>query len=227
MGRMPDAVLQQADTRQAARDHFDKWAAYYDRSWLNELAFLPALRVCQEEITRWQVQRRHAPYRLLDVGCGTGTFIQWMAHDPAAELLVGLDYSASMLRRCREKLDSSPLAGKLRTVQADSERLPFADESFDVITCCHSFHHYPQQAEVIRGFHRVLRRGGLLVIVDGFRDNVVGWVVFDVAVAWVEKQVHHAPWSQVRDMIRGAGFALLRQRKTGVLAPLLVTVAIR
>ena len=62
---------------------------------------------------------------------------------------------------------------------------------------------------------------------DGFRDNVIGWVIFDVAVASVEKEVHHAPWTEVRDMIHAAGFTTLRQRKMNVLAPLLVNVAIR
>lgn len=109
----------------------------------------------------------------------------------------------------------------------DSERLPFADESFDVVTCCNSFHHYPHQAAVIRGFQRVLRPGGLLVLVDGFRDNVIGWLVFDVGVALAEGKVHHAAWSDVRGMIQAAGFSTLRQRKLNVLAPLLVSVATR
>ncbi len=216
-----------ADMRRAARTHFDKWAHGYDTSRLNELVFFPTIRVCQEEIARWQHLRGQRSYRLLDVGCGTGRLVHLLARQPEAEQLVGLDYSPVMVGKLAAKMAENGLADKVHAVVADSERLPFADQSFDVITCCNSFHHYPHQLAVIRGFHRVLRPGGLLLLVDGFRDNVIGWIVFDVGVATVERNVHHAPWSEVRSMINAAGFTTLRQRKVNVLAPLLVNVALR
>ncbi len=209
-----------------AQAQFEKWALSYDRSWLNEFIFFPSIRTCQEEIRRWQQRRGATPYRMLDVGCGTGSLLGIMASDPLAELLVGLDYAGEMIRRAGEKFARSQFADKLHALRGDSERLPFGDHTFDVITCCNSFHHYPHQGAAIRGFARVLRPGGLLVLIDGFRDNVIGWVIFDVAVATVEKHVHHAPWSEVRAMIEAAGFEQVRQRKVNVLAPLLVSTAI-
>jgi len=214
-----------AEIRRSARDQFNKWALSYDRSRLNELVFFPTVRTCQEEIYRWLEPRADRPFRMLDVGCGTGTLVNLVAHLPQAEQVVGLDYSPVMIRHLWEKIEDSPHREKLHGVVADSEQLPFADASFDVLTCCNSFHHYPHQAECIRGFRRVLRPGGLLILVDGFRDNVVGWVIFDVVVATVERNVHHASWSEFRHMIHAAGFASLRQRKTNVLAPLLLNVA--
>ncbi len=77
----------------------------------------------------------------------------------------------------------------------------------------------------MREFRRVLRPGGMLILIDGFRDNVIGWVIFDVAVALVERMVHHASWSEVRVMLEQAGFNGIQQRKVNVLAPLLVSVA--
>lgn len=211
--------------KQHARAHFESWALSYDRSRLNELVFYPSVRACQEEITRWQVSRGDKPFRMIDVGCGTGSLLALLARDSRAELLVGLDYTDAMIRRAAEKFADSEYANKLRAVRGDSERLPFPDRSFDVVTCCNSFHHYPHQADAVRGFRRVLRPGGLLVLIDGFRDNVIGWLVFDVGVALVEKHVHHAGWSELRKMIIDAGFAELHQRKKNVLAPLLVNVA--
>jgi ubiquinone/menaquinone biosynthesis C-methylase UbiE len=222
-----DTRRKHATVRATARSQFDTWAHSYDRSRLNELIFFPTIRTCQEELARWQQQRGGGPIRMLDVGCGTGTLVNLLATLDEIELLVGLDYSPVMVRRLAEKIAGSPHRSKLHAVVADSERLPFADQSFDVLTCCNSFHHYPHQAAVIRGFHRVLKPGGLLILVDGFRDNVIGWIVFDVGVAYFEKDVHHAAWSAVREMIRAAGFGTLRQRKLNVLAPLLVSVATR
>jgi len=211
--------------KQHARAHFERWALSYDRSWLNELVFFPAVRACQMEIARWQTPRGNVPFHVLDVGCGTGSLLALLARHARAERLVGLDYADAMIRRAAEKFANSEYAGKLHAVRGDSERLPFGEHSFDVVTCCNSFHHYPHQAEAIRSFRRVLRPGGLLLLIDGFRDNVIGWVVFDVGVALVEKHVHHASWSELREMIGAAGFVETQQRKMNVLAPLLVNVA--
>ena len=204
---------------------FEKWALWYDRSWLNEFLFFPSIRACQEEIRRWQTRRGPTPYRMLDVGCGTGSLLNIMAADPLAAMLVGLDYAGEMIRRAGEKFTHSPHAEKLHALRGDSERLPFGDATFDVVTCCNSFHHYPHQAAAIAGFRRVLRPGGLLILIDGFRDNVIGWVVFDVAVATYEKHIHHASWREIRTMIDAAGFSRIEQRKVNVLAPLLVSTA--
>jgi ubiquinone/menaquinone biosynthesis C-methylase UbiE len=221
----PDVDGPSTHVKRHARTQFEKWALSYDRSRLNELVFFPGIRTCQMEIARWQTARGPKPYRLLDVGCGTGSLVSLIARDPDAELLVGLDYASAMVEQSTRKFAQAEQSGRLRAVRADAEHLPFGDASFDVVTCCHSFHHYPHQAAVVRGFRRVLRPGGLLLLIDGFRDNVIGWVVFDVGVATVEGHVHHASWSELRRMILDAGFTNLRQRKSGVLAPLLVNAA--
>jgi len=208
-----------------ARAQFEKWALSYDRSLLNELVFFPTMRACQEEIVRWKDRAGCRPFRMLDVGCATGTLLALVAEDELAEQLVGLDYAQEMVRRAAEKFANSPHSGKLHAVRADAEHLPFAAQSFDILTCCNSFHHYPHQPLAVREFRRVLRPGGRLVLIDGFRDNVIGWFIFDVGVATLEQHVHHASWSELRAMITDAGFSELHQRKTSVFAPLLVNVA--
>lgn len=209
-----------------AKGHFEKWALYYDRSWLNEVVFFPSIRRCQEEILRWRQARPELPYRMLDIGCGTGTLLSIQARDPYCEKLVGLDYAEEMVRRCATKFEESEFADKLLAIRGDAEHLPFADASFDVITCCNSFHHYPHQASAVAEFRRVLRPDGLLVLIDGFRDNVIGWLIFDLCVANFEKHVHHASWTEFRSMFRDAGLVRHQQRKMNVLAPLLVNTAV-
>lgn len=211
--------------KQAAQTHFAKWALSYDRSRLNELVFYPSVRACQIEIMKWKMAGGRRPFRMLDVGCGTGTLLSLIARDPDCERLFGLDYAKEMTRRAAEKFEKSDFTAKLQSLNGDAERLPLANASVDVITCCNSFHHYPHQQAAVRDFHRVLRPGGMLVLIDGFRDNVIGWVVFDVAVTWVEKHVHHASWREFKQMITAAGFAAHTQRKMNVFAPLLVNVA--
>jgi len=60
-------------------------------------------------------------------------------------------------------------AKKLQGVKficGDCEMLPFEAETFDVITCSMSFHHYPHPADFFRSCERVLRPGGRLIIRD-------------------------------------------------------------
>lgn len=211
--------------KQHARAQFQQWARSYDRSWLNELVFFPSMRACQAEIRRWKQSRDGRRYRLLDVGCGTGRLITLQAADVDAELLIGLDFAPAMIRRLVDRVTALNVGPRILALLGDSERIPLADATVDVVTCCNSFHHYPHQERVIAEFRRVLRPGGMLVLIDGFRDNVIGWLVFDVGVALVERRVYHAPWSAIRRMALEAGFADVTQRKMNVLAPLLVSVA--
>ncbi len=105
----------------------------------------------------------------------------------------------------------------------DSEQLPFGDGTFDVVTCANSFHHYPRQQAVVREMRRVLRGGGRLILVDGFRDNVVGWFVFDAVIGRIEQDVHHATWREIDGYFSQAGFARIHRRKTSRLFPIVAT----
>jgi ubiquinone/menaquinone biosynthesis C-methylase UbiE len=174
-----------------------------------------------EEIARWRLEHSNS-FRVLDVGCGTGTLAGLLVRSGWPVEVVGLDYSPNMCRQASAKVRAA--GGRGHFVTGDSEHLPFADGRFDVITCSNSFHHYPRQQAVVLGMRQLLAPGGRLMIIDGFRDNVIGWVAFDVIIARVEKHVHHAPWTQMRDYFRQAGFINIRQRKTNFWMPLLVTM---
>jgi len=211
--------------RSQARQEFDSWAGSYDRSLLNRfmfrpsyLAFLEELYVCRKDLP--------GPFSLLDVGCGTGTFAGMLAATSLPAEIVGLDYSAPMCQVASGKAHQVGLHERVRFVTADSEHLPFADGSFDVVTCSNSFHHYPHQQNVVTEVRRILRPGGRFMLIDGFRDNIVGWVTYDVIIAAVEKHVHHAPWSVIDGYFKTAGFREIRRRKLNFWFPLLLTVGV-
>ena len=71
---------------------------------------------------------------------------------------------------------------------------------------------------------RLLAPGGRLVLVDGFRDNIIGWVAFDVIITRVEGHVHHASWPQMHEYFATAGFANIRRRKFSFWMPGFATV---
>jgi len=211
--------------KRQAKDEFEAWAETYDDSLLHGFLFQPSYRMFLEELQAWRGSMIE-PFHLLDIGCGTGTLGAMLAACPLPARVVGLDYSPAMCEVANRKAAHAHLTNDLRFASADSEHLPFADNAFDVVTCSNSFHHYPHQQAVIHEIHRVLKPGGRLMLIDGFRDNVIGWVVFDVIIGSVEKEVYHAPWHVINEYFREAGFQEIRRRKFNFWFPLLLTVGV-
>jgi len=206
-----------------AKEEFEAWAGTYDRSLLNRFLFQPSYRMFLQELQAWRGGNPE-PFDLLDIGCGTGTFDAMLAGSSLPARVVGLDYAEAMCRVAAGKARQAGLADRLRYVNADSQHLPFRDASFDAVTCSNSFHHYPDQRAVVRDMKRVLRPGGRLMIIDGFRDNIIGHVCFDMIIGRVEKQVHHATWKQMDAHFRDAGFRNIRRHKFSFWMPGLLTV---
>lgn len=98
---------------------------------------------------------------LLDAGCGTGAMLGLFKRDHPDKAYTGVDLSEKMIETAKKK----HLEG-IRFVAGDCEALPFADNSFDVVTCSMSFHHYPDPGQFFASLRRVLRPGGRLILRD-------------------------------------------------------------
>jgi 2-polyprenyl-3-methyl-5-hydroxy-6-metoxy-1,4-benzoquinol methylase len=97
--------------------------------------------------------------RLLDVGCGSGALLELLASRVAFERPpVGIDLSTAMLHL------NNPERASL--VEGSGVQLPFADESFDVVTCAHVVKHLddPSLLLLLAEIRRVLSFGGIAVL---------------------------------------------------------------
>jgi len=208
------------DKRQVAQE-FTQWSNSYDRSILQWLLFGPSHRVLIRRIRDVAGDR---PLKMLDVGCGTGLFATRVrAALPHVEVC-GVDLVPGMLRKGQPRWRLDP--AHVFPVRGDSERLPFGSRSFDIVTCANSFHHYPRQDRAIAEMRRVLRFEGRLMIIDGYRDGIWGWFIYDVCVAAVEGDVHHASALRFRELMHAAGLQAVAQRVFHGPAPFLLTEAI-
>jgi ubiquinone/menaquinone biosynthesis C-methylase UbiE len=215
-----DGISMAYDKHQATHE-FVRWSESYDRSLLQWLLFGPSHRAM---IRRLRMVAGDRPVKVLDVGCGTGLFAERLRQAMPQARVWGIDLVASMLQKGSARWERH--GGVVQPVQGDSERLPFADDTFDFITCANSFHHYPHQERAVQEMHRVLRPGGRLLIIDGYRDAPWGWFIYDFCVASVEGAVHHASARRFREIFDRAGLQAVAQRVFRGPAPFLLTEAV-
>lgn len=100
---------------------------------------------------------------LLDVACGAAH-----AAEPVAgrvRQVVGIDLTPALLHLGAQRLHDQGIANVLLQ-EANAESLPFADESFDVVYCRSSLHHFADPHRAVAEMVRVCRRGGRIVLVD-------------------------------------------------------------
>ena len=104
--------------------------------------------------------------RVLDLGCGTGTFaVRIKEAEPGADV-VGLDPDAKALARATAKADRAGVA--VRFEQGYADDLPYPDAHFDRVFSSFMFHHLPaeQKEATLRAVRRVLKPSGSFHMLD-------------------------------------------------------------
>lgn len=122
------------------------------------------------------LQGEHLPpkTKVLDLGCGPGIVAKQLATRGFQTYAV--DFSGDLLARARHHLNDDGLP-PTHLAQADAHRLPFKDNSFDVVLAIALIVWAADPAQVLREITRVLRPGGILIITARNRFSIVN--VFD------------------------------------------------
>jgi ubiquinone/menaquinone biosynthesis C-methylase UbiE len=104
---------------------------------------------------------------IVDLACGTGAFLRDLRRAFPRSRLTGVDLSLPYLAEARRR-GGVGAGAPPPLLQANAERLPFADASLDAVTCIYLFHELPPAVrQVVAGeIARVLRPGGLLAFAD-------------------------------------------------------------
>jgi SAM-dependent methyltransferase len=153
--------------------------------------------------------------RALDVGCGTGLLARRLAH--RSELVIGMDLDHDLLSPATFP-DGEPKS-RVRFVEADVMRAPFAPASFDFVTAVAMLHHVPLRP-ALATLGKLLKPGGVLAIVGLYRHQTLSDFALDtlaVPSSWLLRALRgyfepptrkQMPTETLRE-IRDAGQALL------------------
>jgi len=135
------------------RRYWDKEAASYDK----QMQFFE--RLLSPDSRAWVCGQ--ATGKTLEVAVGTGLNLPFYSADVQ---LTGIDFSPAMLNLARRRAEQLGRAVDLR--EADAHELPFADASFDTVVCTYGLCAIPDESRAVSEMNRVLRPGGLLLLVD-------------------------------------------------------------
>jgi len=126
---------------------------------------------------------------VLDVACGTGDMLQWWRERGEAagatfERFIGVDPSEGMLKVAKEKVDYADF------VVAKAQQMPLEDETADILSISYGIRNVVDRQEAINEFYRVLKPGGMVVILEftkredrGVRGRIVDFYMHRILPA--------------------------------------------
>jgi demethylmenaquinone methyltransferase/2-methoxy-6-polyprenyl-1,4-benzoquinol methylase len=163
-GAKPQGAEDEASAALAVRQMFDSIAPRYDL--LNHV-----LSANVDRFWWWRTARRfrgvlaRPEAAILDICCGTGDMtMALLKHRPSdARPILAADFARGMLSRGARKFGS---AGRAIPIEADALHLPIRSESLDLIVTAFGFRNLANYEAGLREFHRVLKPGGQLGILD-------------------------------------------------------------
>jgi len=141
--------------------------------WLGRLN-LRSMNRRHSRVTAWGLQHVSIGGRdtILDVGCGGGRTVGRLAAMAAEGKVYGVDYSAESVAVARRVNRPLVDAGRVEILHAPVSHLPFADETFDLVTAVETHYYWPDLAGDLREVRRVLKPGGtILVVAEAYKGG--------------------------------------------------------
>ncbi|GAA0873244.1 bifunctional demethylmenaquinone methyltransferase/2-methoxy-6-polyprenyl-1,4-benzoquinol methylase UbiE [Gangjinia marincola] len=149
------------DKKEQVEQMFDNISEHYDG--LNRVISFGIDVKWRKKVIALATQDK--PQYALDVATGTGDLAISLAAS-GIKNVVGLDISAGMLDVGRTKIDHANLSDRIEMIQADSENMPFEENSFDVVTVAFGVRNFEHLKLGLAEILRVLKPGGRLVVLE-------------------------------------------------------------
>jgi SAM-dependent methyltransferase len=132
------------------REYYGEYRKVEDVHWW----FVGRRRILLQVLNRYLGKSAEGRRRILDVGCGTGTMLGYLASYGKAQ---GVDIDEEAVGYCHER-------GLLDVSLGEAAKLPFDNGTFDLVTALDVVEHLDDDAAALQEMRRVLRPGGHLLL---------------------------------------------------------------
>ncbi len=189
---------------------FSKAAAVYETDQAG------VYRMCRKDYPDVLDELEREPFQdLLDCGCGTAPMLSLLHEKYPEKHYTGIDLTPKMIEVAKSKQMEN-----VDLIVGDCENLPFAENSFDVVICCQSFHHYPNVQDFFHSVYRVLRPNGRLILRDMTANTAAArWFFNHIEMPVINLtghgDVHVYGRDEVRQLCKNAGLQMELFEKRG------------
>ena len=189
--------------REKIQKHYDEIAGVYDLHY-----DLPRGRTYHTRISRHVMEALPQGGSLLDIGCGTGLFVEKYLRSGGTA--VGIDLSRNMIERAQKQCSCC------RFTLGTGESLPFRDNSFDAVASLLVFSYVRDPGSMLKEAYRVLRPGGAISICTLGKKLLTSGipVIYRVSekirvrhVVMKDFGEHYYDDNEMQDLFTGAGFS--------------------
>lgn len=153
----------------------------------------------KDEVREKIIQKLDARDKVIgDLGCGTG-FISLGLAGQNPSIVFAIDQSLNMLRELKKEINKQSL-NNVYPIKSTLDELVLFDDSLDAITINMALHHIINPNKSIKEMHRVLKKGGKIVISDVYKHNG----------EWAKEEMHDE-WlgfseNEIKEWLKDANF---------------------
>jgi ubiquinone/menaquinone biosynthesis C-methylase UbiE len=165
-----------------------------------------AMNVGHAKVRRWGLGyvSSESYTAVLDVGCGGGGALRDMASKFPSAKLYGIDYSQDMVLLAKKVNKRLIERGRIEITHGSVSSLPFADNTFDLVTAFEAYYFWPDLHSDLQEIKRVLSSEGRLLLVnevyenEKFQDRNRKWA------SWADMHLHSP--ADYREFLTKAGY---------------------
>jgi len=204
---------------------FDRIAGTYDS--LNHVLSLNIDRRWRRQAVRFLSTLNSQHSTILDVAIGTADLTIEILRQRKASHITGIDLSRKMMAIGEQKVAKHGYSDLVTFDYGSAQQMPYADASFDAVTCAYGVRNFADMDEGLREMRRVLKPGGRLMVLefsyptnplirwgyDLYFTHILPWVGKLLsrdkgAYAYLNRSVKHFPYGEAfAEHLRAAGFS--------------------
>ena len=127
-------------------------------------------------MAQWALEQIRIPEngKVADLGCGGGYNIRRMLEMSTKAKFIGLDISDESVKKA-QKVNKEELGKRVKIIKGSAEKLPFKDNSIDLITAFETVFFWKKPEKAFREIYRSLVNGGCFAVINNYGDPNVDW----------------------------------------------------